>query len=216
MKLNFILLDSALELVPKEILNDPSVIKNAERRGKKPQDTILDISLHYHAMRKLKDWQKRGRPDIVHMAMIMILSEKEILGDFYIHTYYSRIIKVEKDMNPPKNYNRFIGLMEQLLKFGQIPPNSSRPLMKILNVKLSDIVKKYKPVLLSEDGSKIDPMHLCNENFLLGIGAFQHGDFSEEVKGIFTEQYSISKRALETQQVVCRILSSCNYLLGWP
>ncbi|BDC18325.1 16S rRNA methyltransferase [Acidianus sp. HS-5] len=216
MKLNFILLDSALELVPKEILNDPSVIKNAEKRGKRPEDTMLDISLHYHAMRKMKDWQKRGRPDIVHMAMVMILSEKEILGDFYIHTYDSKVIKVERDMSPPKNYNRFIGLMEQLLKIGKIPPNSSKPLMEILNVKLSDIVKKYKPILLSEDGNKVDPKDLCNDNLLLGIGAFQHSDFSEEVQDLFTEHYSISRRTLETQQVICRILSSCNYLLGWP
>ncbi len=216
MKLNFILLDSALELVPKEILNDPSVIKNAEKRGKKPEDTILDISLHYHAMKRLKDWQKRGRPDIVHMAMIMILSEREILGDFYIHTYDSKIIKVDRKMNPPKNYNRFIGLMEQLLKFSKVPPNSSKPLMEILNVKLPEIVKKYKPVLLSEDGDKIDPKYLCNDNLLLGIGAYQHGDFSKEVKDLFIKHYSISSKALETQQVVCRILSSCNYLLGWP
>ncbi|TRM90261.1 16S rRNA methyltransferase, partial [Sulfolobus sp. B1] len=52
---NIILLESAIELVPREIVDHPSVIKNAKRRGKKPEDTLLDISLHYHAMKSLEN-----------------------------------------------------------------------------------------------------------------------------------------------------------------
>lgn len=208
--LNIILLDSAIELIPKEIINHPAVIKNARKRGKKPAETLLDISLHYSAMKNLPFWEKRGRPDIVHIAMIVLLSEKEMISNFFIHTFDSKIIKVDPSMRPPKNYNRFVPLMEQLLKYGQVPLNSEKPLMKILNATLGDIVKGYEPILLSEEGRRINPKNLCGENYLLGIGGFQRGDFSEEVKKVFKDKvYSISDKRLETHQVICRILTSC-------
>ncbi|TRM76859.1 16S rRNA methyltransferase, partial [Sulfolobus sp. A20-N-F8] len=75
---NIILLESAIELVPREIVDHPSVIKNAKRRGKKPEDTLLDISLHYHAMKSLENKYKRGRPDIVHQALLLILTDPTV------------------------------------------------------------------------------------------------------------------------------------------
>ncbi|AWR96545.1 16S rRNA methyltransferase [Acidianus sulfidivorans JP7] len=210
--LNIILLDSGLELVPKEIANHPSVIQNAKKRGKNPTDTLLDISIHYHAMKKLNNWIKRGRPDIIHMALIMLLSEKQIIKNLYIHTIDSKIIKINTEMRPPKNYNRFVPLMEQLLKFGKVPPNSELPLMEVMKVKLKDLAKNYIPILLSENGEKIKINYLCNDNFLIGIGGFQHGDFSDEVKSVFNKAFSISNNVLETHQVVCRLITLCNIL----
>ncbi|ARM75024.1 16S rRNA methyltransferase [Acidianus manzaensis] len=208
--LNVILLDSGLELVPKEIINEKSVIQNAKKRGKNPEETLLDISIHFHAMKKLDYWQKRGRPDIIHMALIMLLSERDLIKNLYIHTINSKIIKVNTKMRPPKNYNRFVPLMEQLLKIGKVPPNSAEPLMEILNIKLKDLTKEYVPILLSEHGEKTKITSLCNDKFLIGVGGFQHGDFSEEVKDVFTKSFSISEKILETQQVVCRLISFCN------
>ncbi|QIW24923.1 16S rRNA methyltransferase [Sulfolobus sp. S-194] len=219
MKINLILLDSSLELVPKEIASHPAVIRNAKKRNKKPEHTILDISLHYHAMKKLPNWRKRGRPDIIHLALLMFLTEKTpIKGEVYIHTIDGKIVYVNSDMRPPKNYNRFIGLAEQLLLHGQVPINNANPLMKILNIKLTDLKSKYKIGILSEDGKKVTPEELCNlgENWLLGVGAFPHGDFSEEIKSVADEYFSISNYKLETHQVICRIISACLQQLGWP
>jgi rRNA small subunit pseudouridine methyltransferase Nep1 len=84
MNINIILLEAGIELVPKEIVNHPSVVKNAKRRKKKPEDTLLDISLHYHAMKKLENVHKRGRPDIIHQALLIMLTDPMIKGDFYI------------------------------------------------------------------------------------------------------------------------------------
>lgn len=220
MKINLILLDSSIELVPREILNHPAVIKNAKRRNKKPEDTLLDVSLHYHAMKNLENKEKRGRPDIVHLSMVTFLTEQvPIKGDFYIHTISGKIIYVDNNMRPPKNYNRFVSLMEQLLVEGQVPVNEKSPLMKVLdNVTLSTLKKKYKIGVLSETGKRITPEALCNldDNWLLGVGAFPHGDFSEEVKEIADEYFSISSYKLETHQVICRIISACLHQLGWP
>ncbi|MEW9491312.1 MAG: 16S rRNA methyltransferase [Candidatus Aramenus sulfurataquae] len=219
LRVNVILLDSSLELVPREISNHPSVVKNAKKRGKKPTEVLLDISVHYFAMKNLKDREKRGRPDIVHSAMILFLTEPFVRGDLYIHTIDSKIIKVNREVRPPKNYNRFVSLMEQLLINGKVPPESQNPLMEVTDLTLSDLSKEYKLVLLSEDGTYVPPTKLCEEiddKTLLGIGAFPHGKFSREVLELFKESYSISSVPLETNQVLCRILSSCNEKLGWP
>ncbi len=215
---NIILLESAIELVPREIVDHPSVVNNAKRRGKKPEDTLLDVSLHYHAMKSLENRYKRGRPDIVHQALLLILTDPIVKGNVYIHTIESKIIKVNPNMRPPKNYSRFVGLMEQLLKYGKVPPRSNEPLMEILNLKLEDLLLEYNLVLLTEKGEKISPEELCklDNNWILGIGAFPHGDFSDYVTKMAKKAYSISKFPLETNQVICRIFSACNMVLGWP
>ena len=220
MRINLILLDSSLELVPKEIIKHPAVIKNARRRGKKPEHTLLDVSLHYYAMKNLQNKEKRGRPDIVHFAMLMFLTEQsEIKGDFFIHTIDGKIIKVSNKMRPPKNYNRFIGLMEQLLVYGKVPPGENeKSLMEVTNIKLKDLKEKYKLAVLSENGERVKPEELCNlgENWLIGVGAFPHGDFSEEVKSLADRYFSISSYKLETHQVICRLISACLQQLNWP
>ena len=72
--IRLILAESSIELVPRDIIGHPSVLKTAKRRGKKPTEILLDISLHYHAMKKLRDRHKRGRPDIVHVSLLEALS----------------------------------------------------------------------------------------------------------------------------------------------
>ena len=219
MKVNLILLDSSLELVPLEIVNHPAVVKNAKRRGKEPKYTLLDISLHYHAMKDLPNKEKRGRPDIVHLALLNFLTiEEPIKGEVYIHTIDGKIIHVNNKTRLPKNYNRFVGLIEQLFQFGKVPVDSNEPFLQVENIKLRDLKKKYKLPVLSEEGKRVSPEKICElgEDWLIGVGAFPHGDFSNEVKEVADEFYSISNYVLETHQVICRITSACLKLLGWP
>jgi len=66
-----ILADSELEIIPPEIARLPAIRKDAERRGKRAEEMLLDSSLHHSAMRGLDQWERRGRPDIVHMSMLI-------------------------------------------------------------------------------------------------------------------------------------------------
>ena len=216
-KINLILLDSSLELVPKEIITHPAVVANAKRRGKDPRYVILDKSLHYSAMAKLENKEKRGRPDIVHLALLTFLFlEDEVKGEVYIHTIDGKIIYVNNKTRIPKNYNRFIGLMEQLLQYGRVPVDSEEPLMKVTNETLSSLKRKYKLAVLSESGKRVTLQDICNlgDDWLIGIGAFPHGDFSDEVKANADAFFSISDRVLETHQVICRLTTVCLSLLG--
>ena len=87
--LSLILAEAALETVPKVIVNHISVLKHANKKGKSGQEILLDRSYHHRAMNKLEDAGKRGRPDLVHFALLEAMStplfQKGKL-DIYVHT----------------------------------------------------------------------------------------------------------------------------------
>ncbi len=214
-KYYLVLAESSIEIVPKTLWKHPSVIKTAKRRGKKPSEIILDVSLHYHAMKGLPMRKKRGRPDIVHLSLLLALNSplnKAGLLETYVHTLNDYVIFVRKDVRIPKNYNRFIGLMEQLFSFGKVPPESETPLLYVKNMSLSGLLESIEPrkaILLSEKGDKISLSRLANvvkKGDAIIIGGFAHGDFLKETYELADEVYSIYGEALETWTVLSRML----------
>ena len=86
---SFILADSELELVPREIVNERCILNNAHARGKAPEKILLDASHHHPAFGKLPDSQTRGRPDIVHFFLMMCI-DSDLSADgklkAFVHT----------------------------------------------------------------------------------------------------------------------------------
>lgn len=222
--INLILLESSLELVPPEIASHPAVIKNARRRGKKPLETLLDTSLHYHAMKNLKDREKRGRPDIVHISLLNALESplnKCGLLRIYIHTYEGHIIFIDPSTRIPRNYNRFVGLMEQLLVYGKVPPDADKPLMYVKTMRLDnlfEVINVKGLILLRERGRRAKPSEIIAEalskNYAIGIGGFPHGDFSDNILRYSNREYSIYDESLHTWVVLSRIIVAAEDYLG--
>ncbi|MEM4767134.1 MAG: 16S rRNA methyltransferase [Ignisphaera sp.] len=227
--LTIILAESGLELVPKEIQSHISVVKSARRRGKSTWEILLDISLHYRAMKSLPKWYKRGRPDIVHTSLLLALSSP--LNDvgllrFYIHTLNDVLIHVDPKTRIPRNYNRFVGLMEQLLKIGRVPPDSDKPLMVIENKSLNQFVYENsfdETILLRETGVRLSPIALGNfiadlmnngKRVCVIIGGFQHGDFEESTARLAKMEVSIYPKTLETWIVLSRVIEGVENALN--
>ena len=218
-----VLVDASLELVPKEIAKHPAVEKTARRRGKRPLTIMLDKSLHYHAMKSLPNQEKRGRPDIVHLCLLEILESPLCAKGHikpYIHTINGTAIRVRHDVRLPKNYNRFVGLMEQLLAFGKVPPKGD-VLLEVIGKGLDVIIEDYKPtlkILLTEKGSRITPLELAdkvlNERAMVMIGAFPHGEFSEEILSKADAKYSLYEDVLESFITVSVVLRALEFKLG--
>ncbi|MDI9643039.1 MAG: 16S rRNA methyltransferase [Archaeoglobales archaeon] len=174
----FIFLEASLEIVPAEIRNHSAVVSDARRRRKKVSEILLDDSKHHSAMERLKFREKRGRPDIVHQCLLLLLdSPMRKNFEVYVHTIGGMIIKVAVETRLPRNYNRFVGLMENLFRDKAIRGNGKN-LLEIVDLKLSDLVKGKNVVLLSEKGDKFSPEFLKGETAIC-IGAFAHGDFFE-------------------------------------
>ncbi len=222
-KVVFVIAEAALELVPPEISGHPAVVKNAKRRGKKPSETLLDVSLHYSAMRKLRDREKRGRPDILHITLLNLLSSPlnlEGLMEIYVHTYGDYVVAIDPSIKLPRNYLRFVGLMEQLLTLGRIPPKSDSPLMKAYPSTFRNFIRDAgfeSCILLDEGGELASPEYICKEALRKGapviIGGFPHGKFSEEVSALCTSSYSIYHRPLDAWVVASRLASGCEKTL---
>ncbi len=221
-KLKIILVESALELVPKEIWSHPAVIKNARRRGKKPGETLLDVSLHYAAMKNLGDREKRGRPDIVQISLLNALESplnKEGLLEVYVHTYEGHIIFIDPSVRLPRNYNRFVGLMEQLFIMGRVPPRSDKPLLYLKTMKFEELLKAIGAgglILLDEKGELEKPINIVREavenKYAIGIGGFPHGDYSSEIRRLASKTYSIYKEALASWITVSRMIEAGEHL----
>lgn len=221
-KLKITILEAGLELVPREISNHPSVVKNAVRRGKPPAQTLLDVSIHYSAMLRIRDRLKRGRPDIVHITLLEALESplnRKKLLEIYVHTYDGKAIFIHPSTRIPRNYNRFVGLMEQLLVEERVPPGSPEPLLQAQNMSLADLIKNAEAsglLLLREECERESVRTVVekalNNSLLIGVGGFPHGDFSKKTLEAANYCYSIYDESLMTWVVASRLISAAEFL----
>ncbi len=126
---SLLIAEAALETVPVQIVDHPSVRNHAKRMGKPPDQTLLDRSYHHSAMvhANLESQWKRGRPDIVHFALIEALSTPLFMTgrlNVYLHTINDRLIYIGGNLRIPKSYFRFEALMIDLFKKKIIRPGN--------------------------------------------------------------------------------------------
>jgi len=115
--ISLILAESALELVPLELQDHPSVLSHAQKLGKNPSEILLDNSWHFAAMKGINNEIKRGRPDLVHFSILEATTIPLYLQNkikIYIHTIDDKVIYIGENVHIPKSYHRFEGLIEKL------------------------------------------------------------------------------------------------------
>ena len=210
--LHLIIADSELELVPKSILDHPAVVSYAKRRGKKPEDVLLDSTYHHAALKKFEDGNRRGRPDIVHFCLINALESilnKEGMLRVYIHTRNNEIIYVKPETRIPRNYNRFVGLMESLFKNKVVPPELE--LLKLEEKTLNQLLEEIQPdsvFIMHEEGEFMKPkdfgelLKQFKESAVI-VGGFSHGDFKSKVNGV---KISLYKEPLMAWTIVNEVI----------
>jgi rRNA small subunit pseudouridine methyltransferase Nep1 len=219
-----ILAESALELVPKKIFDHPTIVSHSKKSGKSKNELLLDRSYHHKAMVDLKDAEKRGRPDIIHMVLLEALGtplNKEGLLRIYVHTIDDHIIKVSSKARLPKNYNRFISLLEQLYKLGRVP-ESGETLLSIKKAKLQNIIDRINPskvIVFSLAGKPNTPKKVCKmilheEKPLIIIGGFPHGRLTNEIFHTADYVFSIDRNTLEAPIVTSRIIYEYEVAIG--
>ncbi len=215
MALTLILAECGLELIPKEIRDHPSVKKNIKSKNYSSQ--LLDNALHHSAMIKLSNFEKRGRPDILHNCLLNALGSplnKNKQLKIYFHTVNNRIFELNPEIRITRNYNRFKGLIAKLLIDGKIQFEKSY-LIKELKENLRELIKsiKKKEVLLFSSRGGIIQHHLdlfhkdTHKNYIIIIGGFQKGTFSKDILELSNRIISISQYSLDAWIVVGKIIS---------
>jgi rRNA small subunit pseudouridine methyltransferase Nep1 len=209
--------------VPREFASHAAVQNHARRLGLKPSETLLDRSYHHAAMGKLQDNAKRGRPDIVHFALMEALGTPLFLKGMlrvHVHTINDKLITIADNLRVPKSYFRFEGLMVGLFRDKVIKSDEGAVLMEISDGTLADLVNAIKPsrvVGLSTTGVQGTAEKAVIENLADGcafvVGGFPRGHFSESTTRLLNRTYSISDIGLEAHVVIARVLYECEKLL---
>ncbi len=220
--LRIIFLESSLELVPESIRRHPQVVDTAKRYGIKPEEMILDKSLHYNAMSRIPAKWKRGRPDILHVSLLTLqdspLLEMGLL-EVYFQAYDGRIFKIEPETRITKHYERWKGLMAQLLKTGRVPPDD-RPLIYAESHSLGEFLEDrgFRLVLMWEQGEYMSPASIAAlgmaTDAIIGIGAFPRGDFKKSTLRKAWKRMSLGNRGYKAWGVAYRILYEAERLAG--
>jgi rRNA small subunit pseudouridine methyltransferase Nep1 len=218
-----VIAEAGLETIPAEIAGHPAVVSHARKRGIKPQETLLDRSYHHAAMKNLESSQKRGRPDIVHFALMEALSTPLFLkGNLkvYVHTVGDKVITIADNLRIPKSYFRFEGLMVGLFRDRVAKSDEGTTLLEVRDSTLVQLVHEIKPdrvVGFSTAGIRSTAEQVVAKNMdghcMFVVGAFPRGHFTDKTSGLFNCTYSIEDIGLESHVVIARVLYECEKAL---
>lgn len=215
--LNTIVLEEAsLELVPSKYRKHSSCSLVEARFGISPETQILDDNYHHQLITKLSNRVKRGRPDIVHFALLDITSTPaffEGLVEVYVHTINNVTIKILGGVRLPRTFQRFCGVMAKVLS------NKLEDTQKeLFEVRIDETVDQLvssidsdRIICLSTEGthgdisSLVQEIHSKKEKATWIVGGFPHGHFGDDVKTLATEIISISKHSLAAHVVTSRL-----------
>jgi rRNA small subunit pseudouridine methyltransferase Nep1 len=175
-------------------------------------------------MKRLANSWKRGRPDIVHFALMEALSTPLFMNRMlrvYVHTISDKIIAIADNLRIPKSYFRFEGLMVTLLRDKVVKSNEGTILMELSDGTFADLIDMIKPDMvigLSTVGVQSKAQKVAEnarnvDHCTFVVGGFAKGHFSENVTMELGPIYSINNMALEAHVVIARILYECEKLL---
>ncbi len=226
--ISLVLVESALQLVPDSIQAHPQVKRYAAKREKGPGEVLLDRTFHHSAMISLAragyQIEKMGRPDIVHNTLLQILETPlnwEGLLQVFIHTQDDYVISINPKIRLPKNYIRFVGLIEQLFEQRRVP-SDGETLLEMKKSTLPQLIKKVIPdrvvgfsILGKPELLRVVTDSVCKfKRPMVFIGAFPKGHFTEQTQRLADEMYRIDREGLDSWIVAGRFVYDCEACLS--
>ena len=229
--ISLIIAEASLETVPKQIASHPAVKNQAQKLGRYPGEILLDKSYHHTAMLRagLDSYWKRGRPDIIHFALMEALSTPLFIKNMlkvYIHTVKNKLIVIGENLRIPKSYFRFEGVMINLFKEKVIKSADGNNVLLELHDNITfeqfilNGIRPDKLIGLSSDGVKSSAEEIVsrnitknNDHIAFVVGGFPKGHFSHDTNKVFSCSYSIGDLKLEAHVVIARILYECEKVL---
>jgi rRNA small subunit pseudouridine methyltransferase Nep1 len=217
--LTLVLAEAEVEIMPAELTHHPVVIAYARQRRKKPTQILLDSNYHHSAMTTLQEGRRRGRPDITHLFLLTALESivnKQGQLQIIVHTRNNVVITVNPKTRIMRNYERFLGLMENLFE-KHVVPDERRPLLSLRhNIPLKQAIEQVQAdviITFLKDGSLVilpdyfkELKKLKKHHLLCIIGGFPSGTFHTDLKTITTDKFSLYPDMLPAWTVASEIL----------
>jgi rRNA small subunit pseudouridine methyltransferase Nep1 len=148
---------------------------------------------------------------------------KEGFLNVYLHLQDGRTVNVRSDVRLPRNYDRFVGLMEQLLSTGRVPPKGDSLLHvtdRTLDKLISDIKSELSIVAIN-GGQKTTIEGLTNllptdssVPVIVGVGAFPHGFLSDSILELFEHKLAFDEEVMMSWHVCSEVLWTYSLSIG--
>jgi rRNA small subunit pseudouridine methyltransferase Nep1 len=215
---SIILEEASLELVPKRFWNHEACKVVEARFGIPPKSQILDDNFHHKIIATIPKNEKRGRPDIVHFALLDIVSTPAYKMDLIrpiIRTINGEVIVVKKGVRLPRTELRFYGVMSKILR-SEANPYGLQLFEYRDSQTMGELLHSLNPSkvsCLSTEGIRRDlndvvsnlTRKLPEKSCVWVVGGFAHGHFSDEVKRLADDLISISSYSLPAHVVTARL-----------
>ncbi len=215
--INLVFVDSELETIPVEMQKERDVLAIARKRGKPVEEMVLDSSIMHRAIDRVfpGESNRRGRPDVFHIMLNVAQSSiLNLLGMLrvYILTRNSDLIEISPVTRIPKNYARFLGLVEDLYKKGEIKSDRDTLLRIRKNIVLKQFIDSLggKKILLDPLGEHKKPSEIFQgvRDCTIVIGGFANGTFRSDLSFI-EDKISIYPEELTIWTIAAEIICQC-------
>jgi len=209
--LSLIIADSEIELIPGSISRHPLVVRRAMAKRREPGQILLDSNYDHRAMRALEDSDRRGRPDIAHICLLVALdSIPNRQGELrvHVHTRNDSVLTFGSSTRIPRSQARFYGILEGILSRGE-----GTKFIEYRRMGLADLVRSIQPdlaVCLSPAGETIELSREMaqRESIVAIVGGFPRGDFTSPVEGIADRIVSLHPESLDAWTAVAETISA--------
>ncbi|KAH3888549.1 ribosomal RNA small subunit methyltransferase NEP1-like [Dreissena polymorpha] len=174
---------------------------------------LLNCDKHKHIAKKFKKDIATCRPDITHQCLLMLLDSplnRAGLLQVYVHTEKNVLIEVNPQTRIPRTFDRFCGLMVQLLhKLSIHAADGPQKLLKVVKNPVTD----HLPIGCKKIGMSfkadacVDPRTLVpkDDPIVFVVGAMAHGSINVD----YTEEtYSISNYPLSAALTCAKLTTA--------
>ena len=216
--LTFVLAEAELELMPPVLRRDPHVLARAKRRRRAPEHLVLDQALDHKAMRGLPEGDRRGRPDLAHVFLVLLQdSPLNARGHVRVllHTRHDDLVRVRPDLRVMRNQAKFVQLAEDLLRQGRVPLDDplltlerGRPLAQVLEGCAGP------KVLLDEGGAlartpRFADLARAHEDVTFVMGGFPRGAFRQAPHARFDHVLRVADEPVSVWSALVPVLAGC-------
>ncbi|XP_041456732.1 ribosomal RNA small subunit methyltransferase NEP1-like isoform X1 [Lytechinus variegatus] len=173
---------------------------------------LMNCDHHKHLMKKHKREPSDCRPDITHQCLLMLFDSplnRAGLLQVFIHTQRNVLIQISPQTRIPRTFDRFCGLMVQLLhKLSIHAADGPQKLLKVIKNPITDhLPVGCRKICTSFSAEKcVHPRELAesDEPVVIVIGAMAHG----KVEPDYTEgDVAISQYPLSAALTCAKICS---------
>ncbi|EDO41131.1 predicted protein [Nematostella vectensis] len=180
---------------------------------------LLNCDQHKTILKKNKRDISSARPDITHQCLLMLLDSplnKAGLLQVYIHTERNVLIEINPHTRIPRTFDRFCGLMVQLLhKLSIHASDGPQKLLKVIKNPVTDHLptgcKKIGTSCHVEKLVNVRDMVPSDEPIVFVVGAMAHGSVSPEY---IEDTVAISQYPLSAALVCAKICTAFEEVWG--